>query len=55
MINRKNLAVIQNEMAFTMELWKLVLEAEELVRNHYLKLVEREIYDLDDEDSDPTL
>lgn len=55
MMNRTNLAAIQIEMAFTMELWKLILEAEELVRNHYLKLVEREIYDLDEEDSNPAL
>jgi hypothetical protein len=36
------------EMAFAKELWKLILEAEDLVRNHYMKLAKREIYDLYD-------
>ena len=39
----------QEQMIFTRELWKLILEVEELVRNHYLKLVEEELYDFGDE------
>jgi hypothetical protein len=42
----------QTEMFFAKELWKLILEIEDFVRNHYQKLVEQEIYDLhDDNDS----
>jgi len=40
----------KQEMAFIKELWKLALETEELVRNHYLKLAEREIYELHDDE-----
>lgn len=52
MIDQKKLAAIQSEMTFTVELWKMILEAEEFIRNHYLKLAEREIYDLHDEEPD---
>lgn len=48
-----NLYYTKREMAFTMELWKVVLEIEEMVRNHYLKLAEREIYDLQNEEDKP--
>jgi hypothetical protein len=45
------------EMAFAKELWKLILAAEDLVRNHYhyMKLAKREIYDLydDEEEENP--
>jgi uncharacterized protein (DUF608 family) len=43
---------IHKEMTFTMELWKTVLELEDFVRNHYIKLAEREIYDLHNEEPD---
>lgn len=53
MTSNNRLTKLQNEMNFTIELWKLVLEIEEIVRNHYLKLAEREIYELDEEDNQP--
>jgi hypothetical protein len=40
------------EMAFATELWKLILAAEDLVRNHYMKLAKREIYDLNDDEEE---
>jgi hypothetical protein len=40
------------EMTFARELWKLILEAEYLVRSHYMKLAEREIYDLYDNEEE---
>lgn len=52
MIDQKRLADIQKEMTFTVEMWKMILEAEAFVRKHYLKLAEREIYDLHDEEPD---
>jgi len=41
----------QAEMFFAKELWKLILEIEDLVRTHYQRLVEQEIYDLHEDDS----
>lgn len=52
MIRREDLGLAREEMIFAKELWKLILEAEELVRNHYLKLAEQEIHDLYDETDD---
>jgi hypothetical protein len=43
----------QSEMFFAKELWKLLLEIEDLVRDHYRNLVDREIYELHDEDNTP--
>ena len=40
----------QSEMFFAKELWKLILEVEDLVRNFYQKLAEEQIHDLQDED-----
>jgi len=42
----------RDELIFAKDLWKLVLETEELVRNHYMKLAEKEIYDLYDDTTD---
>ncbi len=42
----------RDELIFAKNLWKLILEAEELVRNHYMKLAEKEIYDLYDDPAD---
>jgi hypothetical protein len=50
MRNRDDLLFASDEMIFAKELWKLILEAEDLVRKHYMKLAEQEIYDLYDED-----
>ena len=52
MRNRDDLIFARDEMIFVKELWKLVLEAEELVRDRYMKLAEQEIYDLYDENID---
>jgi hypothetical protein len=52
MRRQENFAFARDEMIFAKELWKLILEAEELVRNHYLKLAEQEIHDLYDEIDD---
>lgn len=52
MMNHTRLNDIQKEMTFTVELWKTILEMEEFVRNHYMKLAEREIYDLHEQDPD---
>lgn len=41
----------QQEMFFAKELWKLLLEIEDYVRNHYRDLVEQEVYDLHDDNS----
>ena len=49
MRNRDDLIFTRDEMIFAKELWKLILEAEELVRNHYMRLAEQEIYDLYDD------
>jgi len=43
----------QAEMFFAKELWKLLLEIEDQVRDHYRNLVEQEIYDLHDEADTP--
>jgi len=44
----------QTEIFFARELWKLLLEIEEMVRDRYRQLVEEEIYDLHDEEkTDP--
>ncbi len=40
----------QAEMIFAKELWKLILEIEDFVRDFYVKLAEEEIHDLRDED-----
>ncbi len=50
MANYTRLTNLQKEMHFTMDLWKLVLEIEELVRNHYVNLAEKELYERDKED-----
>jgi hypothetical protein len=52
MRNRDDLIFARDEMIFVKELWKLILEAEELVRDRYMKLAEQEIYDLYDENVD---
>lgn len=52
MRRRDDFIIARDEMTFAKELWKLILEAEELVRNHYLKLAEQEIHDLYDETDD---
>lgn len=52
MRDRDNLLFARDEMIFAKELWKLILEAEELVRKHYMKLAEQEIYDLYAEKTD---
>ncbi len=52
MMNHAKLNDIQKEMTFTVELWKMILEMEDFVRNRYIKLAEREIYDLHDEEPD---
>lgn len=41
----------QSELFFAKELWKLLLEIEDYVRDHYRNLVDQEIYDLHDEDN----
>jgi hypothetical protein len=41
----------QSELFFAKELWKLLLEIEDYVRDHYRNLVDHEIYDLHDEDN----
>jgi len=43
----------QQEMVFAKELWKLVLEIEDYVRNHYRDLADQEIYDFPDQDDVP--
>jgi hypothetical protein len=44
----------QDEMNFAKELWKIILEVEDLVRNYYQRHAEEEIYDLqDDEPANP--
>ena len=49
---RKRIAMKnQSEMFFAKELWKLLLEIEDYVRDHYRNLVDQEIYDLHDEDN----
>ena len=40
----------QDEMFFAKELWKIILELEDLIRNHYQRHAEEEIYDLQDDD-----
>ena len=45
-----DLHLARDEMIFAKELWKLILEVEELVRKHYMSLAEQEIYDLYDEE-----
>lgn len=52
MRRQEDFVFARDEMIFAKELWKLILEAEELVRNHYLKLAEQEIHDLYDETGD---
>jgi hypothetical protein len=52
MKDQYKITALQKEMTFTMELWKHILEIEEFVRNHYLKLAETELYDLDDDETD---
>ncbi|MFZ6031427.1 MAG: hypothetical protein ACOYYS_27260 [Chloroflexota bacterium] len=52
MRNRQEMIFARDELIFAKELWKLILEAEELVRNHYMKLAEQEIYDLYDDETD---
>ena len=52
MRNQEEMIFTRDEMIFAKELWKLILEAEEYVRNHYMKLAEQEIYDLYDDDTD---
>lgn len=42
----------QDEMNFAKELWKIILEVEDLVRNYYQRHVEEEIYDLQDDEPD---
>ena len=41
----------QSELFFAKELWKLLLEIEDYVRDHYRNLVDQEIYDLHDENN----
>lgn len=36
----------QSEILFAKELWKLLLEIEDFIREHYRNLVDQEIYDL---------
>ena len=43
----------QAEILFAKELWKLLLEIEDSVREHYRNLVDQEIYDLHDEERKP--
>ena len=38
----------ESEILFAKELWKLLLEIEDFVREHYRNLVNQEIYDLHD-------
>jgi hypothetical protein len=52
MRNRNDFIFARDEMIFAKELWKLILEAEELVRDHYMKMAEQEIHDLYDETDD---
>ena len=52
MMNHTKLNATQKEMTFTVELWKMILEMEDFVPNRYIKLAEREIYDLNDEEPD---
>lgn len=40
----------QAEIAFAKEVWKLLLEIEDYVQEHYRHLVDQEIYDLHDDD-----
>jgi hypothetical protein len=49
MRDRDDLLLARDEMIFAKELWKLILETEDLVRKHYMKLAEQEIYDLYEE------
>ena len=50
--NRKRIAMKnQSELFFAKELWKLLLEIEDYVRDHYRNLVDQEIYDLHDENN----
>lgn len=42
----------QDELIFAKELWKLILELEDYVRNHYIKQAEKEIYDLHQDEGD---
>lgn len=41
----------QSEIFFARELWKMILEMEDYAREHYINLVDQEIYNLHDEDS----
>ena len=41
----------QSEILFAKELWKLLLEIEDFVREHYRNLVDQEIYDLHDDNN----
>ncbi|MEW6429826.1 MAG: hypothetical protein AB1568_17535 [Thermodesulfobacteriota bacterium] len=40
----------QDEMTFAKELWKIILEIEDMVRTYYQRHAEEEIYDLQDDD-----
>jgi hypothetical protein len=53
MRNPNDIIFTRDEMIFAKELWKLILEAEDLVRNHYMRLAEQEIHDLYDEKTGP--